>query len=304
MIKLIPVRMNRIWNRAIAWVIFTCLLTLDLKGGEPSLTGASEPQRDRHVEARLLSEQTQVAPGDAWWVALELKHDPTWHTYWINGGDAGVATSIDWQLPEGITAGPIRWEVPQIVKMLQLDVYGYEGTCMLLTKLKVHPDAQLPDAFELSAKVNWMMCARTCMPGKGVQLKLDMQRSTNPTHEPASPWAVRVQKAAQRLPGDAPKDMFRASYDAARKAFLLDWKTFPTEDEVLEVYYFDTTEQITSNQAQVWTQEEDGWRLTLPRASYAPETFDRLKGVLRWKHVGPGASYRWLGIDAPIGSPD
>lgn len=293
-------RMNRIWNRAISWVVFTCLLALNMKGGEPSLTGASETQRDRHVEARLLSERTRVAPGDSWWVALELKHDPTWHTYWINGGDAGVATSIDWQLPEGITAGPIQWEVPQIVKMLQLDVYGYEGTCMLLTKLDVHPEAELPDAFELSAKVNWMMCARTCMPGKGVQLKLGMQRTNDAPHHSESPWALRIRNAAQRLPVDAPKDMFRASYDATQKVFHLDWKTFPSEDEVLEVYYFDTTEQITSNQAQVWTQVEQGWRLTLPRASYAPETFDRLRGVLRWKQVDSDGAFRWLGIDTPI----
>ena len=73
-----------------------------------------------------------VRAGDQWWVALELKHDPTWHTYWINGGDAGIPTTLQWDLPAGIEAGPIHWAPPQIVKMGQLEVYGYEGRCLLL----------------------------------------------------------------------------------------------------------------------------------------------------------------------------
>jgi thiol:disulfide interchange protein DsbD len=276
------------------------LIAPDIRSGGPSLPGVSQPQRDRHVEARLLSEQTHVAPGESWWVALELKHDPTWHTYWINGGDAGVATTINWQLPEGVTAGPIQWEVPQIVKMLQLDVYGYEGICMLLVQLKAHPEARLPETFEIHADVNWMMCSRTCMPGKGVQLNLTMGRADDSQSVPQSPWADLVRQAVLRLPATAPKDMFSAGYDAAQNVFQLRWKAFPGEHEILEVYYFDTTEQITSNQPQVWTQVEEGWQLALPRASYAPQTFDRLKGVLRWKEVGADTSYRWLAIDTPV----
>ena len=66
---------------------------------EPSL-GSSDWARDRHVAARLLSEQSHVRAGDQWWVALELKHDPNWHTYWINGGDAGIPTTLQWDLPQ------------------------------------------------------------------------------------------------------------------------------------------------------------------------------------------------------------
>ena len=97
--------------------------------------GSSDWARDRHVAARLLSEQSHVRAGDQWWVALELKHDPTWHTYWINGGDAGIPTTLQWDLPAGMEAGPIHWAPPQVVKMGQLDVYGYEDRCLLLLSL-------------------------------------------------------------------------------------------------------------------------------------------------------------------------
>lgn len=290
-------------HRLISFPLFfllTCFISLDSKGEDSTPFGVSKPQRDRHVQARFLSERTHVEPGDSWWIALELKHDPKWHTYWLNGGDAGVPTSIDWQLPDGITAGPIQWEVPQIVKMFQLDVYGYEGTSLLLTQLKCHPDVQLPTDFELKAKVNWMMCAHTCLPGKGVNLSIKLHASSDDTEDVLSKWAPRIRQSVKHLPVSAPKDMFHSRYDSTKQVFHLNWKEFPRQDEVLEVYYFDTTEQITSNQAQHLAQVEEGWQLTLPRASYAPETIDRLKGVLRWKHAGAGESYQWLAINIPI----
>ena len=62
-------------------------------------------------------------------VGVKLKHDPTWH---ITGST--VETQVSRRLFNGpdIEAGPIHWAPPQIVKMGQLEVYGYEGRCLLL----------------------------------------------------------------------------------------------------------------------------------------------------------------------------
>jgi len=35
-----------------------------------------------------------------------------WHTYWVNAGDSGMATSLKWAPPPGFTAGPILWPYP------------------------------------------------------------------------------------------------------------------------------------------------------------------------------------------------
>ena len=56
------------------------------------------------VKAALVSMQTGVVPGSSHTVALRLEHIPHWHTYWINPG-MGYPTTIDWDLPEGWTAG-------------------------------------------------------------------------------------------------------------------------------------------------------------------------------------------------------
>src|SRR3981189_4016684 len=58
-----------------------------------------------NVKARLVSEVSAIAPGQSFWVALELDIRDGWHTYWRNPGDSGQATTLKWQLPAGFTAG-------------------------------------------------------------------------------------------------------------------------------------------------------------------------------------------------------
>src|SRR6195256_3981911 len=71
-----------------------------------------------NVKARLVSEVSAIAPGQSFWVALELNIRDGWHTYWRNPGDSGQATTLKWQLPAGFTAGgivlthPHRFEIP------------------------------------------------------------------------------------------------------------------------------------------------------------------------------------------------
>ena len=71
---------------------------------------ASKPVGVRHS---LLSEVETIAPGQTFTVALFLDHNESFHTYWMNPGTAGLATSLKWTLPEGFEVTPIRWQVPE-----------------------------------------------------------------------------------------------------------------------------------------------------------------------------------------------
>ena len=102
--------------------------------------GASATVVQTHVTAELIPENTLVFGGRSTDVILHLHMDDNWHTYWINPGDAGLATTIKWTLPPGWTAGPIQWPVPEVHAMGPLTTYGYGGDVYLLTTLKVSPD--------------------------------------------------------------------------------------------------------------------------------------------------------------------
>jgi thiol:disulfide interchange protein len=126
--------------------------------------GASATVSQPHVTAELIPETTTVQPGKTFDVALHLHSDPGWHTYWINPGDAGLATTITWTLPPGFTAGPIQWPTPEKHNMGPLVTYGYEGDVYLLTTL-TPPKSDLPRQFDLKAKAEWLVCQEECIPG-------------------------------------------------------------------------------------------------------------------------------------------
>jgi hypothetical protein len=84
------------------------------------------PVQTPHVEAELVSAVRSIEPGKPFTVALRLQHDEYWHTYWKNPGDSGMATAIEWTLPEGFSAGPIQWPTPQRIPIPPLANFGYE----------------------------------------------------------------------------------------------------------------------------------------------------------------------------------
>ncbi|HTA94612.1 MAG TPA: protein-disulfide reductase DsbD domain-containing protein, partial [Verrucomicrobiae bacterium] len=66
-----------------------------------------------HTHVRLLLSADTAKPGDTIWAGVDMKMDAGWHTYWKNPGDSGIATTIKWDLPPGVTAGEIQWPLPE-----------------------------------------------------------------------------------------------------------------------------------------------------------------------------------------------
>jgi thiol:disulfide interchange protein DsbD len=137
------------------------------------MDGASATVTQPHVTAELIPETSSIQAGQPFDVALHLHSDPGWHTYWINPGDAGIATTIKWTLPPGFTAGPIQWPTPEKHAMGPLVTYGYAGDVYLLTTI-TPPKSDLPQHFDLKATARWLVCQEECIPGKAeLTLPLD-----------------------------------------------------------------------------------------------------------------------------------
>ena len=115
------------------------------------------------VHVRLIAERDTVAPGSTVTVALEQNIRESWHTYWLNPGDAGAPTEIQWTLPAGWHADPIQWPYPKRLPVPPFMNYGYEGTVWLLTKLHIPADAHSGDV-TLKAAANWLVCQEVCVP--------------------------------------------------------------------------------------------------------------------------------------------
>ena len=139
------------------------LLIALIGAGLFSLPAAANPVRGDHIEVELIPATSGVEPGRTLTVALRLKADEHWHTYWKNPGDSGLATRIDWTLPEGFEAGPILWPTPQRIDVGPLANYGYDGEVLLLTDIRV--PSNLPGIVPIRAKASWLVCEEICIPG-------------------------------------------------------------------------------------------------------------------------------------------
>jgi thiol:disulfide interchange protein/DsbC/DsbD-like thiol-disulfide interchange protein len=151
-----------------------------------------------NVKARLVSEASAIAPGQSFWVALELNIRDGWHTYWRNPGDSGQATSIKWQLPPGFTAGDIVWTTPHRFELPPLVNYGYAKHAVHLVNITAPRDLKAGAPAVLSAKASWLVCSDVCIPEDAdLQLKLPVNGEAG-TVDPAD--AALFTEARAELP--------------------------------------------------------------------------------------------------------
>ena len=135
------------------------LLLLALALAAPQASAQSAPL----VRAQLLADTNAIVPGQSFQAGLLLEMADGWHTYWEYSGDAGLPTTIQWQLPKGFTAGPIDWPVPEAkLEPGDIQTYAYGGRVLLLTTIT--PPAGVSGNITLKAKADWLVCKETCIP--------------------------------------------------------------------------------------------------------------------------------------------
>src|SRR5687768_6593977 len=119
------------------------------------------------VKPSLIADAATIAPGKPFTVAVRLQLKPGWHVYWRFGGDAGAPPTITWELPAGFKAAAPQWPLPATHKDDgDLITYIHEGELALL--YEITPPAQLPPGeVTLKAALQWLVCEKICIPGKG-----------------------------------------------------------------------------------------------------------------------------------------
>ena len=151
-----------------------------------------------HVNAQLVSEHLALVPGQSMQVGLLLRHEPHWHTYWINPGDSGLPTAIEWNLPPGFKAQDIAWPVPKRFDVGGLYNFGYDDELLLPIAIDVPADAKPGTKAHLTATAKWLVCREECIPGKA-SLVLDLPFAAAPA-KPDERWTTQFAKARLAQP--------------------------------------------------------------------------------------------------------
>jgi len=186
----------------------------------PTVTAAEEAADGKPpVTVRLLPIQTAVEPGETCIVGVHLEMADGWHVYWKNPGQAGLPTRVEWTLPQGFRAGPLRWPVPKRFTMPgRITAFGYAGEVVLITLIRLPDDLGDRKQVTLKAKVSWLACNGTCVPGQAtVRLRLPVAAEGTPANrrrfrawldrlprtpsDPGHPLEVSLDRSGGEQPG-------------------------------------------------------------------------------------------------------
>ncbi|MET0984446.1 MAG: thioredoxin family protein [Steroidobacteraceae bacterium] len=220
---------------------------------------ASDRAATAQVQARLVASVTAVKPGEQILLGVQQQIIPHWHTYWLNPGDSGTATSIDWSLPAGASAGPIQWPVPQRFTLGPITNYGYADEVTLLSTVSVPQNATVGSEFPIEATVDWLVCEAECIPQ---QVTLGM---TLPVIAPAGTRADSATRdliaAAQvRLPVASP---WNASVESEKGRTTLRLREAQFDDARIKDLWFYPSEWGVAAHGAAQPRQIDGKDVTI-----------------------------------------
>jgi DsbC/DsbD-like thiol-disulfide interchange protein/cytochrome c biogenesis protein CcdA len=126
---------------------------------------AAQPGTTHHMNVSLAAETATVQPGSTITLAFVMRPQPGWHGYWRNPGDAGAEPRVTWRLPEGWSAGPLQYPVPQRLVALGLMNYVYERDHALLATVTIPAEAEPGVVFPIDARLDYLICTtEICVP--------------------------------------------------------------------------------------------------------------------------------------------
>ena len=248
--------------------MLACLLACAATG-----SAGAAPMKADHLGVELIAESNALVPGQRSWIGVQLRHEPHWHTYWINPGDSGLPTKIKWQLPDGVTAGDIAWPAPQRFEVGGLYNFGYAGDVVLPVPLQVGANVKPGTTAHLSADVRWLVCREQCIPGKAT-LRLDLPVAADAAPNPRWRKAFAAAHAAQPV---ASAWNGNASLSGDRVEVSLHGAELPPVDAIDA---FVVQNQVVGYAPPEVTRDGDTLQLVFPKSEYLTATPASLDVVL------------------------
>ena len=257
-------------HRLIFAILFiaSCIITTGARGQNAPQSVVSTEQ----VRAELMVQAPDgVDTGKTVWLGLQLTHQPEWHTYWKNPGDSGLATTLQWTLPAGVTAGEIAWPLPKKIPLGNLTNYGFDGTVLLPVPLTITPafkPSLLNSDLEIKLKANWLVCRLECVPQDGEFVLHVPVRGSSALNSAAFAASLKAQPAA--LEGDS-----RVAVDG--KQLKLTVVGLPSTLRGKQLEFFPETPELIDPAAtwsQQWTKngQSDVWTASVPLSGLRSES--------------------------------
>jgi len=239
----------------------------------PALQDQAQP-----VRTQLIPEVLSIQPGKPFCVAVRLQMEEGWHTYWKNPGDSGLATTIQWKLSPGFSAGEIQWPYPDAFRLGPEVNYGYDEEVWLLTEIRPPSTLKTGTSVSLDATVEWLACLEECLPGRADMLvKLPVEQE-KPEADPL--WDEQFKKTREKIP--EPPTAWKVSASAEEDLIRLSLN--PSAEVKIELkgvsFFPEQSELIDYVEPQVLKETDAGFVLELKKSKFFSKWPARIQGVL------------------------
>ena len=268
-----------------------------------SLQLHGEPVQAAHTTVELLSDSSEVAPGQTFHLGVKFEMEPDWHIYWRNAGASGLPPELTWTLPEGFTAGDIQWPSPKSISLEGLVSYGYKGIATLIVPVTA-PDDLAPGAdLTIQLELFYLICKEVCLPGDA---SLQLTLKTGAEAVAANADVFEAAYASQPKPG-SPYELSVTGQEDKLLKLSIKGEALPEA-----LYFFSAKEGlIDPNAEQAYSVSDGVGRLSLPLDfAYLEEKPAELIGILKspdqsWSVRFPTSDNTQLATEAPAptGSP-
>lgn len=234
---------------------------------------AQLPGAPQNVRASMVAETTTPAPGDTVTVAIVMEPKAGWHDYWLNPGDAGTPLELEWTLPEGVNAGPIRAPVPETLVIGGFMNHIYRQKHAFLVEIKLQPKLQPRQQINLKVDARWSACSDiVCVPEGSsfiVPLTIGDGQITSDQRSRFDVWRAAL---------PAPLDR-QANYAIAGNNISVAIP-FPESADAQNIWFFPQTDNVFRYAARQSARRTGDWLVV---SGELDKKFDgRIDGVLRF----------------------
>lgn len=267
---------------------FVTLLVLGLSWLLAVPAEAQQAGQD-NLTVELVAETDNPAPGSEVSLAFVATPDPGWHGYWKNPGDAGLDTRLDWKLPQGVSAGELRYPVPSRLLIAGIMNYVYKGGYTQLATLKVPAGLASGTALPITVRADYLVCTdEVCVP-ETENLTINLT---------VGDGAISAERRARfdQWRRAFPKPLGSEGKFAVTNGMLRIAIPYPAGAPLgTDAYFFPlTTEALTYSAPQKLTRVGDNVVVEVKAGPKAPE---RLDGVLA---VGAGQGFALTAVPGAV----
>lgn len=118
------------------------------------------------VRFSLTTNASTAAPGRSFWLAARLDLAPGYRVFWVNPGDEGRATRVEFRVPDGFEVSEPRFPPPQKFELADSGVaYGYQGaTAAAFAEVRAKPGLDPNATYRFDVEASWLACEVRCFP--------------------------------------------------------------------------------------------------------------------------------------------